>query len=312
MATNPLHPSAESAPHEGYVPVADARLYYHEVGQGPPIILLHGGPSFDHNYLLPDMDRLADTFRLIYYDQRGRGKSGENVQPEDVSLQSEVDDLEAVRAYFQLETVALLGHSWGGLLAMEYAIHHPERVSHLILLDTAPASYDDCQVFVQERDTHAPDDTKLRQELAARPEFVAGDPDARAAYYRIYFRATLRSPELLDRLIAHLRAGWRKEGILTAEAIGDRLWDESYGSVGYDLLPRLAQLRMPTLILHGDYDFVPIACAAHIAGAIPDARFVVLRDCGHFSYLEWPDVVRAELSAFFQASSAASQMSASQ
>src|SRR5512133_939957 len=117
---------------EGYIPVENAELYYREVGQGQPIIVLHGGPDFDHTYLLPDLDRLSDSFRLIYYDQRGRGKSARDVQPDDVSMESEIEDLESVRKYFQLDSVALLGHSWGALLALEYAIRHPRRVSHLI------------------------------------------------------------------------------------------------------------------------------------------------------------------------------------
>jgi pimeloyl-ACP methyl ester carboxylesterase len=108
-----------------------------------PIIILHGEPDFDHNYLLPDMDRLSDSFRLIYYDHRGRGQSGSNVQPEDVTIESEIKDLESLREYFQLVSVAVLGHSWGGVLAMEYAIRHPNRVSHLILMNTAPASHND-------------------------------------------------------------------------------------------------------------------------------------------------------------------------
>ncbi len=58
---------------EGYIPAGNARLYYRDIGQGQPIIVLHGGPDFDHTYLLPDLDRLSDSFRLIYYDQRGRG-----------------------------------------------------------------------------------------------------------------------------------------------------------------------------------------------------------------------------------------------
>ncbi len=66
-------PSNEPAPREGYIAVENAKLHYREIGQGQPIIILHGGPDFDHSYLLPDMDRLADPFRLIYYDQRGRG-----------------------------------------------------------------------------------------------------------------------------------------------------------------------------------------------------------------------------------------------
>ena len=293
--------SGEAAPREGYAPVAGASLYVREIGQGQPMIVLNGGPSFGLNYLLPDMDRLSDAFRLIYYDQRGRGRSVSDTPPEEVSIQSEMDDLEAVRAHFQLDQVAALGHSWGGLLAMEYALRHPERVSHLILLDTAPASHDDCELFVRERDAMAPDDTALRRVLLSRPEFSEGDPAARAEYYRVYFRATLRPPNLLDRLIAHLQQGWTREGILKAGAIGDRLWSETYESPEYDLLPHLTQIRIPTLILHGDYDFIPQACVAHIAEAIPDARLVVLPDCGHFSYIERPDAVRHALSDFFQA-----------
>ena len=75
----------QHSPREGYAPVKGAALYYRDIGQGPPIIVLHGGPSFDHSYLLPDLDRLASAFRLIYYDQRGRGKSAENIQPTEVS-----------------------------------------------------------------------------------------------------------------------------------------------------------------------------------------------------------------------------------
>ena len=161
-------------PREGYVPVEGASAVFRDIGQGPPIIVLHGGPSFDHNYLLPDMDRLVDAFRLIYYDQRGRGKSAENVQPAEVSLQSEMDDLEGVRAYFQLESVALLGHSWGGLLAMEYALRHPERVSHLILLNTAPASHDDCVLFERERDAAAPDDAETLRVAGIPPRVCGG------------------------------------------------------------------------------------------------------------------------------------------
>jgi proline iminopeptidase len=286
---------------EGYAPVAGASLYYRDIGQGSPIIVLHGGPSFDHTYLLPDLDRLAGMYRLIYYDQRGRGRSAENVQPTKVSIQSEMDDLETLRAYFQLESVTLLGHSWGGLLAMEYALRYPEHVSHLILMNGAPASHDDCVLFERERDAAAGDDVETLRALESCPGFAEGDDlETRAAYDRVYFRSTLRSPELLDRLIENLRVGWTKEGILKAGAIGNQLWRETYESAGYNLLPALTQLRIPTLVLHGDYDFIPMACATHIAEAIPRARLVVLQDCGHFSYIERPDEVRMALGEFFQ------------
>src|SRR5215216_257189 len=130
----------QPVPREGYIPVEKAQLYYREIGQGQPIVVLHGGPDFDSNYLLPDLDRLSDSFRLIYYDQRGRGRSAENVRAEDVTIHSEIQDLESLRRYFKMESLAVLGHSWGGLLAVEYAVRHPDRLSHLILMNSAPVS----------------------------------------------------------------------------------------------------------------------------------------------------------------------------
>src|SRR5712692_491665 len=121
-----------AAPRDSRIPVGNASLYAREIGRGQPIIVLHGGPDFDHSYLLPDLDRLADAFRLIYYDQRGRGRSADDVQPEDVTLTSDIDDLDRVRQHFHLQSPALLGHSWGTVLALEYALRHPEQVSHLI------------------------------------------------------------------------------------------------------------------------------------------------------------------------------------
>jgi proline iminopeptidase len=290
--------SDRSAPREGMVPVENAELYYREIGQGQPIIILHGGPDFDHTYLLPEMDRLSDTFRLIYYDQRGRGKSADNVKPDDVTIQSEVEDLESIREYFQLEAVALLGHSWGGVLAMEYALRHPDRVSHLILLNTAPASHDDFALLQKYRQRAAADLAKLRA-LSSTAKYQEGDPDTVAEYYRIHFRATLKQREHLETLIESLRLSFTKDGILKAREIEERLIHETWSSSEYNLLPKLQQLIVPTLSLHGEYDHIPVECAAHIAQAIPGARFVLLRECGHFSYLECPNEVRKEIGDFF-------------
>lgn len=93
------------------IPAGNAALYSRAIGHGIPIIVLHGGPDFDHGYLLPELDRLSDAFRLIYYDQRGRGKSAANVQPQDVTLASDLDDIDRVRRHYGLDSVVLLRHS---------------------------------------------------------------------------------------------------------------------------------------------------------------------------------------------------------
>jgi len=291
--------SDQSVPREGYAPVENAELFYREVGHGRPIILIHGGPDFDHTYLLPDMDRLSDSYRLIYYDQRGRGKSGGEIQPDDVSIKTEIEDLEGLRKYLQLDSVAVLGHSWGGVLAMEYAIRHSERVSHLILMNTAAASQEDYLLLRQEvRRRKAVYEDALNA-LVSSAEYKEGDPETVAKYYRIQYGTTIKQPEHLERLMGRMRLSFTKEGVLRGRAIEEQLYKETWLSKEYDLFPKLKQLSIPTLVIHGDYDFVPAECAAHIAQAIPGARFALLRECGHFAYIESPDEVRKEISDFF-------------
>jgi proline iminopeptidase len=275
-------------------------LYYRDVGAGHPIVVVHGGPDFDHFYFLPELDRLADSFHLLYYDQRGRGRSAKGVRPEDVTLASELDDLDRVRSQLGSESVAVLGHSWGGVLAMEYAIRHPERVSHLILMNTGPASADDWRVLreelVRRRD---PRDQEEMNAIAATDAYARGDLEAEAEYYRGHFRMTLRDPELLEALVGRLRANFTEDGVVLARTIEHRLYDETSRTEDWTLFPALRELNVPTLLLHGEHDFVPVELVVRIADAVPGARLTVLPGVGHFSYLEAPELVFDELSRFF-------------
>src|SRR2546430_5408039 len=114
------------------------RIYTRRVGDGPPsVVVLHGGPGAHHDYLLPQYDRLAHGRTLLYYDQRGGGRSP---VPRDtpVGWREHVADLEALRDHWGLDRVALLGYSWGGLLALLYALAHPARIDRLALVSAAP------------------------------------------------------------------------------------------------------------------------------------------------------------------------------
>jgi len=291
----------QSAARETRIPVGNATLYARDVGEGPPVIVLHGGPDFDHSYFLPDMDRLSDGYRLIYYDQRGRGKSADGVQPEDVTLESELADLEKVRRHFQLGTAAVLGHSWGGVLALEYAIRHPDRVSHAIIMNPAPVSAADYLRFRKQRVEMLGGDLDRLKAVSATAAYKEGEPEAVYAYYRIHFKSGLKQPEHYERLMTALRASFvSKAGILKARRIEDRLMNDTWLSTGYDLLPKLSSLRVPTLVIYGEHDFIPAdTAAARIGEAIPNARLAAFKDCGHFAFLECPDAVRKELDDFF-------------
>jgi len=296
------------APREGRIPVGKSGLYSRDLGRGRPVIVLHGGPDFDHSYLLPELDRLADSFHLIYYDQRGRGSSAEQVLPEDVSLASDVEDLDLVIRHFRLDSAVVLGHSWGAVLALEYARRHPDRVSHLILMNPAPVSASDVAVLRKAYLEKLGAEMDRQRAIMAGAAYREGDPKAVTARYRIHFKPALARAADYEKLMARMQAAFLRQGkggIVKARAVEDRLMADTWDVKGYDLLPGLRQLRIPTLVIFGDHDFIPAAISWHIADAIPGARLVTLRDCGHFAYLECAGEVRGALDDFFRRARAA-------
>lgn len=291
----------DGGPRESRIPIGKLSLYAREIGRGRPLIVLHGGPDFDHGYLLPDLDRLADAFRLIYYDQRGRGKSADGVRAADVTMASDIDDLDKVRQHFQLASTAILGHSWGAVLALEYALRHPDRVSHLILMNPAPASAADVSILRRFYLQKLGPDMARQVAIVKTVAYQQGDPEAVSARYRIHFKPALARHEDYEKLMVTMKAGFvsqGKAGILKARAVEDRLMQDTWERAGYDLIPKLAALRMPSLVIWGDHDFIPVEIATHIAHAIPNARLATLKGCGHFAYLECPSDVRAAIDGF--------------
>lgn len=290
-------------PRESRISVGNVSLYARDVGRGESIIVLHGGPDFDHLYLLPDLDRFADTYRLVYYDQRGRGQSAAGVRPDDVTVQSDVDDLEAVRRHFQLDTPALLGHSWGAVLALEYARRHPTRVSRLILMNPAPASSSDVSILRTSYLQKLGADMDRQRQIVASAAYQEGDPEAVTARYRIHFKPALKRQADYERLMTSMHAAFisqGKDGIVKARAVEERLMRDTWDIPAYDLLPGLRSLNIPTLVIWGDADFIPVEISSHIAQALPNARLVSLKDCGHFAYMECPAAVGGVFDAFFQ------------
>jgi proline iminopeptidase len=182
---------------------------------------------------------------------------------------------------------------------MEYAIRRPDHVSHLVLMGTAPASGRDAELFRRRlRAGRPPGDVERMQAIVGTTRYRDGDLEAEADYYRIHFGACFRRSEQLDALLGRLRAHFCPETVLLARAIEDRLYEQTWSSDGYDLIPKLRPLTVPTLLLHGDRDFVPLVVPAHIAQAVSGSRLIVLPDCGHFAYLEYPREIAHHVTAF--------------
>src|SRR5262245_52270742 len=142
-----LAPDAALA-QDGTFESAGAPLYYRSVGSGTPAVLLSGGPGFTVDYVVPVGDSLPADYRRIFFEQRGTGKSRPpTLSPESMTLQAAVEDLEALRLHLKQERLLLIGHSWGGMLAMAYAAAHPDRVDRLILIGSGGPTLEFTQWF---------------------------------------------------------------------------------------------------------------------------------------------------------------------
>jgi pimeloyl-ACP methyl ester carboxylesterase len=158
-------------------------------------------------------------------------------------------------------------------------------------MNPSPASRADLLFYQEERERRTPGVRSSLRQLAVGILYKQGDLQAEVEYYRIHFGPTLRDTRLLEELISRLRRNFSREGLLKARQIETRLYEQTWDQEKFDLLPGLKELKTPTLVIHGEYDLVPVECAIHIADAIPRARLEVLQDYGHFAYMENIEVV---------------------
>ena len=253
------------------------RLYTRRVGDGPPVVVLHGGPGAHHDYLLPQYDRLARRRALIYYDQRGGGRSpvGRDVP---VGWREHVADLESLRALWGLARLTLLGYSWGGLLAILYALEHPDRVERLALVASAPVTAawrDEFEHRFADRMAQ-PWIARARAELAAQG-LARTDPEK---YRRLAFALSV--------------AGYFRDPALAREMTPFRVTERTRRAVweslgAYDLRERI-RLTFPSgaaprsLLLHGVYDPMPIEAARETAALLSTG--VIELATGHAPHVE--------------------------
>jgi proline iminopeptidase len=278
-------PSRASSAEEEVVPLGEVALFTRTVGSGPDVVVLHGGPGAHHDYLLPQFDLLAQGRRLRYYDQRGGGRSPVGRQTP-VGWQQHVADLDALIGYWNVAPATLLGYSWGGLLALLYAVQHPDRVARLALVSPASASFRGRAEFERrfaERARH-PWILEQRARLAASG-LRERDPEA---YRRRLFELAV-APYFADPARAHA---------LTPFRVTERTQREVWQSLGaYDLLPDLERLAVAALVVHGRHDPIPLWSAEATARALR-APLVVLDASGHVPYVEETESFRAALDGF--------------
>jgi proline iminopeptidase len=279
--------SYDVSAHDGFLTGADGvRLYYKVVGTGPDtVVVLHGGPGMSMGYLDRDLAPLAHGRTVIFYDQRGGGRSQLVADPAQLTLDRHLADLEAVRAHFGLQRMKLVGQSWGALLAGFYAREHADRLEKLVLLNPAPPS----AAYWGEFEANVA--ARMDAATAARINEIAGlwfagqaDQALCQEFLELRFATYFADPANM----ANLRGGWCD---VTDEVAAGLLPTHLtiLGSLGaWDLSGELGHVAVPTLVVHGAADAVPLAGSQAFAAAIPGAQLWVMENVGHFPWLEAP------------------------
>lgn len=280
----------------GTLEVAGAELIYWIAGNddAPPLFVLHGGPGLGSHYLQnPLLRTLGEERRLVFYDQRGSGYSEGAEEPIRLTLQRFVFDLEAVRRAARQERIDLLGHSFGGLLALRYALEYPERVGKLVLVDPDPASRALWQAF-EERiagRTSPPDAARLA-EIASRPGWER-DPEVMAEWLKTRLRAYVARPQDAEEIVIRFDEMTLRNFRVTRDSVRRDLGD-------WDLHDRLGVVMSPTLILAGGDSIFPPAAMEALEAALPDAELQVLEGVGHFPFVEVPESFAGAVLAFLE------------
>lgn len=286
---------------EGYVEAGDGvRIFYRLVGSGPDtLVVIHGGPGLSHDYFGHELDGLtARGHALLFYDQRGVGRSTLVSDSAGLQAQRYADDLEAVRSQFKLERMNTMSHSWGPAVVALYAMQHPERLGRTILLDGVPLRMSELMEAFQKLDAGRDSASRRRMQeaeaaLKANPEDVA----ACQTYFALWFHPFFVDPggPVSRRFEACSGSGAARRNAL--ENV-DRYVFPSLGN--YDWRQAMAKVEAPTLVLHGEKDWLPVAAAREWAATMPNARLFVMRGYGHFPYMEAPEPFFATVDQFLK------------
>jgi proline iminopeptidase len=264
------------------IPIGDIQVVCTVVGEGTPLIVVHGAIGLGATYMR-GLDRWADTFQLVYYDQRGSGATPVG-DPQKVSFAGAVEDLDGLRAALGIDRVNLVGHSAGAILAALYAGTRPESTSSVVLLNSAPPLIPELQEaqLREMASRRTPDDNAARKAIEESPMFEARDPKTLERHQLNTFIPFFRDRATIETVTL----GFTEITAANVQAAPGRM----FGTLGaLDPMRTFASIQCPTLLVHSELDPVPVEWAHALVDIIPGADYVLLDGASHFAHIEDAD-----------------------
>ncbi len=259
-----------------YARVNGTRLYFQVRGQGIPMLMMHGGPGLDHTYFLPWFDALCSHMELIYYDHRGNGRSERPDSMAGISHDTWIADADALRARLGHDRIILFGHSYGGGLALEYALKYGDRLAGLVLCCTAPV-FDYVDVILENAKARGTSE-QLRALEAVLSGTLQDDAEWRKiwmTYLPLYFKEY--DPAVgaaMDRKMVYRVAAQNHANTHCVPL--------------FNTLDQLRKIETPTLVISGREDWItpPAKAGERIHAGLPNSESVVFEESGHFPFIE--------------------------
>ena len=275
--------------------LSNAVLYYSVQGEGQPVLLLSGGPGISSNHLLKLSERLSKTYKCILFDQRGAGKS--HTDPMDsttITLNQSIEDINLLLERQKIKKITIIGHSWGAMLGMSYAIKYPGNVAKLVAIGSGPLALSDYGMVEDNITSRATKEEKIFMKQAE--DSMANHSASKEllkAYSRTFLRFFLYDAFKLDSVVEGI-----KQASQNNVMFGLMLQDLT--RINYNLKPGISKLKMPFLAICGRQDPVGIFQTIAIKELNKNAKIAWIEKSGHFPWLEQPDAFYSSLLTFLK------------
>lgn len=269
--------------------------FIRKIGSGEPIVVLHGGPGIFHDHLVPHFKQLAQDYQVIFYDQRGCGRTAFPSDTSSINLETYVEDLEAIRNHLGIEKMNLLGHSWGAILALKYGVKYSDKLSKLILVAPGPSNTEHFdQTFANMQHKRSEEDMKDLITAMMSSDFEKREEKTFRKVVLLGDKSNLHDQSRIEELYEPL--------VFTKETannlmIVNSLMERTY--FNFEIAnDSLKTITCPAIIMLGDMDNVPFASAQSIQDNLGNCKLKVFKKCGQYPFFEAPEEFNKELEDF--------------
>ena len=278
------------------VTVDGITVYYETEGSGAPIYIISGGPGFTPYYMKPMTAELSQKYQTVLIHQRGTGQTKVLLNEQTINMDEYVKDIKAIKEKLNHKKITLLGHSWGGMLAMNYAAIHPDEIDKLILVSSGSPDLSFYNFFVDNLHSKLSEDDQYSSQALLR---LFGQAEKGIEANQVF----LEYQNLLTKAYFYDKSKAKGIGILTAEDFNVAAFNLIFNAMykgNWDIKQKLGGINIHTLIIHGRQDPVGMETPHLINQTIKGSKLSIIEKCGHFPWIEQPDIFFKTINEFIE------------